>query len=155
MKRRLPNTDQGGFVVVHNNVPPHTNPAKGHRPGQAGPWRAVAAAHANPTAVSAAAGAVPGHRHGSRRPSSTDNDANPASHNPARETNRRTQSLAVVCGTSAFSAAGRTPHLPSATASITAPIASTPSRRPTSTKLGNNACDTEHGPHLPRRIQTR
>lgn len=155
MKRRLPNTDQGGSVVVPNNVPPLTNPAKTHRAGHAGPCRAAAAVHASPIALTAAADVVFGHRHGTQPPSSTHNDAKPPSHIAAREQNRRTQSLAVVCGTPTTSAAGRTPQRPAVTASSTSPTASTPSSLPTSTELGINACDTAHRPHFPRRIHTR
>lgn len=155
MKRRLPKTDQGGFVVVLNSVPPLTTDAKDHRGGHAGPCRAFAAVHANPIAVTAAPARVSDHRHGSPPPNSTHNDPNPPANIAAREKNLRTQPLAVVCGTPTASAAGRTPDRPAVTASITSPIASTPSKRPTNTKPGINACDTAHRPHFPRRIQTR
>ncbi len=33
MKRRLPNTVQGGSVLARINIPPHTNATNPHKPG--------------------------------------------------------------------------------------------------------------------------
>lgn len=58
---------------------------------------------------------------------------------PARAENRRTQPRAVVYGTPAAAAAGRTPHAPPATRPITAPADSAASSRQASANAGSSA----------------
>jgi hypothetical protein len=72
-------------------------------------------------------------------PSSTASAAKLTASSPARPENRRTQPRAVVCGTPAAAAAGRTPHPPPATPAITAPRTSTASSRQASANAGSSA----------------
>ena len=101
--------------------PPHANR---HRPSAAQPGSAVRRPER---------GADRGQRPGLRRhhrgsiaspPSSTASAANPPPAGPPARPNRRTQPRAVVCGTPARAAAGRTPPAPPPTCSITAPTVS-------------------------------
>jgi predicted secreted protein len=57
----------------------------------------------------------------------------------ARAPNRRTQPRAVVYGTPARSAAGRTPHPPPATSASTEPMVSAASSRQASVNAGSSA----------------
>jgi hypothetical protein len=83
------------------------------------------------------------HRSGCGRttspPSSTASAEKLTASSPARPANRRTQPRAVVCGTPAAAAAGRTPHPAPATRAITPPTASTASSRQASANAGNSA----------------
>jgi len=146
MKRRLPVISQGEFVLAAIRVPPLTAQANRHNPSPAHPGRphaaphaAVIASRANRTAPAAGRIASP--------PRSTASAANATPRSSARAPNRRTHPRAVVCGTPARSAAGRTPPPPPATSSTTVPITSAVSRRFTSTNAGSSAWDTSQGPH--------
>src|SRR5437588_3251974 len=154
MKRRLPITNQSGSLVVPRSLPPLTMLAKAHRATPATPARASPARHApriapraSPTGWAPGLAALPG------SPSSTARAAKPAPSAGARRENRRTQSRAVVWGTSAAPAAGRTPPEPSTTATITPPTALTPSRRPTRRNEGRRAWERRQGTHWPRATQ--
>ena len=127
MKRRLPTTNQGEIALAAISLPPLTDDANRHRPAASHPGKAAAASNAAPIAASAnrpasAAGPI------ASPPSSTASAANAIPSSPARPPNRRTHPRAVVCGTPARAAAGRTPHAPPATCPITAPIVSAVSK---------------------------
>ena|SRR5487761_1255567 len=72
-------------------------------------------------------------------PSSTASAEKPTASSPARAENRRTQPRAVVYGTPAAAAAGRTPHPPPATRPITPPATSAASSRQASANAGSSA----------------
>jgi hypothetical protein len=146
MKRRLPTISQGEVVWAAISLPPLTDDANRHTPSPSHPGKPAAAPNAAPIAVSANRPASAGGRIASP-PSSTASAANAAPSSPARAPNRRTQPRAVVCGTPARAAAGRTPHAPPATCPITAPTTSATSSRQASTNAGSSAWLTRHGPH--------
>ena len=104
-----PMTSQGEDALAASRLPPVTALANRHRPSTAHPGRPAAAANAAPTAATA-------HRSGSGAgrtaspPSSAHSAAKLTASSPARAANRRTQPRAVVYGTPAAAAAGRTPH---------------------------------------------
>src|SRR5665213_485068 len=98
MKRRLPITNQGGFVVVAIKPPPVTRLAKAHRPTEARPVRARAAAQAERSASRAARPGSRDRRDSPTSPRATARAPKPAVSIGAREENRRTQSRAVVEG---------------------------------------------------------
>jgi hypothetical protein len=126
----------------------------GHRLGADGPARARTAAHTHPVAATAARHGSTGSR-GANPASSTTADPSAAAHTSAPVRNRRTQSRAVVCGTSRQAATGRTPDTPPVTASSTSPITVTASRRHINTNDGSSAWLVAHDPHAPRRTHTR
>ena len=149
MKRRLPTTRKGEIMLAAISLPPLTADANRQAPAASQPGSELAAANAAPTAASAnfpasAAGAS------ASPPSSTASAAKPAPRAGARARNRRTQPRAVVYGTPARSAAGRTPQLPPVTWPITAPIVSAASSRHPRTNAGSSAWLTAHGPHRSR-----
>lgn len=111
MKRRLPTVNQGEVVLAAISLPPVTDEANRHAPSRRHPGRQAAAANATPIAVSANRPAPAG-RVTASSPSSTASAANATPSSAARARNRRTQPRAVVYGTPARSAAGRTPHPP-------------------------------------------
>ena len=138
MKRRLPMISQGEVVLAAISLPPLTEEANRHAPRPAHPGSAHAASKAARIAASAnrpgpAAGPI------ASPPSSTATAANPTPVSAARDRNRRSHPRAVVCGTPARSAAGRAPHEPPATCSITAPTVSAVSSRQASTNAGSRA----------------
>ncbi len=138
MKRRLPAIKKGEVVVAAISLPPLTDDANRHTPRPAHPGSAHAAPKAARIAASAnrpasAAGLI------ASPPSSTASAANATPVPAARDRKRRSHPRAVVCGTPARSAAGRTPHEPPATCSITAPTVSAVSSRQASTNAGSRA----------------
>lgn len=149
MKRRLPTTNQGEIALAAISLPPVTDEANRHPPSRRHPGRPPAAPHAAPIAVSAnrpgPAGGVTG-----SPPSSTASAANATPSSAARARNRRTQPRAVVCGTPARSAAGRTPHPPPATSASTEPIVSATSSRQASVNAGSSAWVAPHRGHRSR-----
>jgi hypothetical protein len=138
MKRRFPTISQGEIVLAAIRLPPLTAQANRHRPSPAQPGRPAAAPNAAPTAATANRPAPAGGQIASP-PSSTASAANATPRPWARTPNRRTHPLAVVCGTPARSAAGRTPHPPPATSPTTFPITSAASSRLASTNAGSRA----------------
>jgi hypothetical protein len=141
-------------MAAPSSLPPVISEISGHRPGADGPARARTAAHTHPVAVTAARPGSTGNC-GANPANSTTAAPSAAAHTSAPVRNRRTQSRAVVCGTSRRAATGRTPDTPAATASNASPITSTTSRRHINTNDGNNAWLVEHDPHAPRRTHTR
>ncbi len=138
MKRRLPTIRKGEVALAAISLPPLTDEANRHTPRPAHPGSGHAASKAAPIAASAnragpAAGPI------ASPPSSTASAANPAPVSAARDRNRTSHPRAVVCGTPARSAAGRAPHEPPATCSITAPTVSAVSSRQASTNAGSRA----------------
>jgi hypothetical protein len=138
MKRRLPTIRKGEIVLAAIRLPPLTAQANRHTPRSAHPGRPHAPSNAAATASSAnrpasAAGRI------TSPPRSTASAANATPSSPARSPNRRTHPRAVVCGTPARAAAGRTPHRPPATSPTTCPTASAASSRPASTNAGSSA----------------
>jgi hypothetical protein len=111
MKRRLPTIRKGEVVVAAISLPPLTGDANRHRPTTRHPGKPAAASNAAPIAVRAKRPASAGGQIASP-PRSTASAANATPSSPARAPNRRTQPRAVVCGTPARAAAGRTPHPP-------------------------------------------
>lgn len=154
MKRRLPITYQGEVVLAAISLPPLTAEANRHDPSPAHPGKAAAAANAAPIAASANRVAPAGGGNDCP-PSSTASAANPAPICGARAANRRTHPRAVVYGTPALAAAGRTPHRPLATSATTTPITSAVSSRQASENAGSNAWVTWHGPHRTRGMKIR
>ena len=154
MKRRLPTTRKGEVVLAAINFPPLTDDANRHDPSPAHPGKAAAAANAAPIAATANRAAPAGGGNGSP-PSSTASAANPAPICGARAANRRTHPRAVVYGTPALAAAGRTPHRPLATSATTLPITSAASSRQASVNAGSSAWLTRHGPHRTRGMKIR
>ena len=146
MKRLLPTTRKGEVVLAAISLPPLTDDANRHRPTTRHPGKPAAAPNAAPIAVSAKRPASAGGQIASP-PRSTASAANATPSSPARAPNRRTQPRAVVCGTPARAAAGRTPHAPPATCPITAPTVSATSSRQASTNAGSSAWLTRHRPH--------
>ncbi len=100
MKRRLPNTRQGGSVLDLINIPPVTTDTNAHNPAVNTSCRPTAALCALAITATAAAIASLATRVSTSPPSSIVNAANPDHNTAARAANRRTQSRAVVCGTS-------------------------------------------------------
>ena len=149
MKRRLPITRKGEVVLAVISLPPLTTDANRHAPSPAQPGKAAAAANAAPIAASANRAAPAGGGNGSP-PSSTASAANAAPSSPARARNRRTQPRAVVYGTPARSAAGRTPRPPPAAAASTAPTVPAVSSRQASVNAGSSAWLTRHRAHRSR-----
>ena len=96
------------------SLPPLTDDANRHAPSRRHPGRPAAASNAAPIAASANRPASAGGRIASP-PSSTASAANATPSSRPRARNRRTQPRAVVYGTPARAAAGRTPHAPPAT----------------------------------------
>ena len=139
MKRRLPTISQGEVVLAAISLPPLTEDANRHPPRPAHPGSALAASNAARIAASANRPAVSTPGAIASPPSSTASAANPTPICAARDRNRRTHPRAVVCGTPARSAAGRAPHEPPATCSITAPTVSAVSSRQASTNAGSSA----------------
>ncbi len=135
------------------SLPPLTAEANRHAPSPAHPGRPDAAANAAPIAASANR---PGRSGGESAspPRSTASAANPAPVCGARAANRRTHPRAVVYGTPARSAAGRTPHRPPATSAITMPTVSATSSRQASTNAGSSAWLTRQLPHRSRGTNT-
>ena len=138
MKHPLPTTRQGEVALGGVILPPGADDAEPQAPSAAHPGGRAAAPKAALIAASAngpapAGGAIAG------PPSSTASAANPGPSRAAPDANRRTQPRAVVCGTPARSAAGRTPHAPPATCAITEPIVSAASSRQASTNAGSSA----------------
>ena len=131
MKRRLPMTSQGEDALAASRLPPVTALANRHRPSTAHPGSPAAAANAAPTAATADRRGSGSGRTASP-PSSAHSAEKLTASSPARAANRRTQPRAVVYGTPAAAAAGRTPHAPAATCPITAPADSAASSRRTS-----------------------
>lgn len=120
------------------SFPPLTEEANRHRPSAAHPGSEHAASNAAPIAATAnRAGSAAG-RTGSP-PSSTVSAANATPVPGARARNRRSHPRAVVCGTPARSAAGRAPHAPPVTSSITAPVVWAVSSRQVSANAGSRA----------------
>ena len=111
MKRRLPMTSQGEDALAASRLPPVTALANRHRPSTAHPGSPAAAANAAPTAATADRSGSGSGRTASP-PSSTHSAEKLTASSPARAANRRTQPRAVVYGTPAAAAAGRTPHVP-------------------------------------------
>ncbi len=138
MKRRFPTISQGVIVLAAIRLPPLTAPANRHRPSAAHPGRPDAAPNAAVIAARANWRASAAGRIGSP-PSSTASAANATPRPRARTPNRRTHPRAVVYGTPARSAAGRTPPPPPATSATTPPITSAVSSRPASTNAGSSA----------------
>jgi hypothetical protein len=121
MKRRLPMTNQGEFVLVERTDPPHTDEQKRHGFTDTHPGNAHAARHALSIAPRAkASGSETGV--GASSPRSTHSAAKATASRWALAENRLTQPRAVVCGTPMPSAAGRTPLSPPTTDLITWPI---------------------------------
>ena len=145
MKRRLPTISQGEVVLAAISLPPLTDDANRHRPTTSHPGKPATAPNAAPIAVSAKRPASAGGQIASPH-RSTASAANATPSSPARAPNRRTQPRAVVCGTPARAAAGRTPHAPPATCPITTPTASATSSRQASTNAGSSAWLARHGP---------
>jgi len=149
MKRRLPTTRKGEITLAAISLPPVTADANRHAPAKAQPGSAAAAVNAAPTAASASrpesAAGVTG-----SPPSSTASAPKAIPSAGARTPNRRTQPRAVVYGTPARAAAGRTPQAPPATWAITTPIVSAASSRQASTNAGNSAWLTAQRPHRSR-----
>ena len=149
MKRRLPTTNQGEIVLAAISLPPLTDDANRHAPSRSHPGKPAAASNAAPTAASAnrpaPAGGVTGWP-----PRSTASAANATPHSRLRARNRRTQPRAVVYGTPARSAAGRTPRAPLATSASTEPMVSATSSRQASVNAGSSAWLTPHGGHRSR-----
>src|SRR6266516_7285925 len=146
MKRRLPTSRKGEVVLAAISLPPLTEHANRHTPSASHPGRPAAAPNAAPIAASANRPASAAGRTASP-PSSTASAPNPAPSPRAHARNRRTHPRAVVYGTPARAAAGRTPHAPPATRPITAPTVSATSSRQASTNAGNSAWLTPHGAH--------
>ncbi|HUY49830.1 MAG TPA: hypothetical protein VMV92_29630 [Streptosporangiaceae bacterium] len=138
MKRRLPTISQGEIMLAAISVPPLTAQANRHRPSAAHPGRPHAAPNA---AVIAASANRPGSAAGriASPPRSTASAANATPRSRARALNRRTHPRAVVYGTPARAAAGRTPLRPPATPATTLPTTSATSSRPASTNAGSRA----------------
>ena len=146
MKRRLPTIRKGETVLAAISLPPLTDDANRHRPTASHPGkpggrveRRRDRGQREPARLSGRADRLPAQLHRQRR------ERHPEL--PARARNRRTQPRAVVCGTPARAAAGRTPHPPPATCPITAPTVSATSSRQASTNAGSSAWLTRHGPH--------
>ena len=138
MKRRLPTISQGEIVLAAIRLPPLTAQANRHRPSASHPGSPDTASNADQIAARAnwpasAAGRI------ASPPRSTASAANATPRPRARARNRRTHPRAVVYGTPARAAAGRTPPAPPATSATTAPITSATSRRPASTNAGSRA----------------
>src|SRR6266566_5229991 len=114
MKRRVPATRKGEPVLAAISLPPLTEHANRHTPTASYPGKPAATPNAALIPASANRAASAGGRTASP-PSSTASAANAVPSSPARAENRRTQPRAVVCGTPARAAAGRTPHPPPAT----------------------------------------
>jgi hypothetical protein len=145
MKRRFPTISQGEIVLAAIRLPPLTAQANRHRPSAAHPGRphalpnaAVIASSANRPASAAGRIASP--------PRSTASAANATPRSRARTPNRRTHPRAVVYGTPARAAAGRTPPAPATASATTFPTTSAVSRRFTSTNAGIRACVTSQRP---------
>ena len=138
MKRRLPITSQGEDALAASRLPPVTALANRHRPSTAHPGSPAAAANAAEIAVTADRSGSGSSRTASP-PSSTHRAEKLTARSPARDANRRTQPRAVVCGTPAAAAAGRTPHAPATTCPITAPAVSAASSRRASVNAGSSA----------------
>ena len=138
MKRRLPTIRKGEVMVAAISLPPLTDEANRHRPSTAHPGSEHAASNAAPIAATANR---PGSATGriASPPSSTASAANATPVAAARARKRRSHPRAVVCGTPARSAAGRTPHAPPATSSITAPAVPAVSSRQASKNAGSRA----------------
>jgi len=145
MKRLLPTTSQGETVLAAISLPPVTDDANRHAPSRPHPGKLAAAANAAPIPASANRPAL-ADGVTATPPSSTASAANATPSSRPRARNRRTQPRAVVYGTPAVSAAGRTPHPPPATSAITAPTVSAVSSRQASTNAGNSTWLTPHSP---------
>src|SRR6266581_8762958 len=146
MKRRLPTTRKSELLLAAISLPPLTDDANRHTPTASHPGRQAAAPNAAPTAASAnppasAAGPI------TWPPSSTASAANATPSSGARPANRRTHPRAVVYGTPALAAAGRTPRAPPATSAMTMPTVSATSSRQASVNAGSGAWLTRHGAH--------
>ena len=149
MKRRFPTISQGEIVLAAISVPPLTAQANRHRPSASHPGRPHAASNADRIAARAnwrasAAGRI------ASPPRSTASAANATPRSRARTPNRRTHPRAVVYGTPARAAAGRTPPAPPTASATTSPITSAVSSRPASTNAGSRAWDTSQGPQRTR-----
>ena len=147
MKRRLPTTRKGEPVLAAISLPPLTDDANRHAPSRKPSRQArgrgerrADRGQREPARLSGRADRLPAQLDRQRR-----EHRRPAP--PARARNRRTQPRAVVYGTPARAAAGRTPHAPPATCPITAPTVSATSSRQASTNAGSSAWLTRHGPH--------
>ena len=149
MKRRLPTIRKGELLLAAISFPPLTADANRHGPSASHPGSPATASNAALIAASANRLAPAGGRGGSP-PSSTASAANPTPSSTARPENRRTHPRAVVCGTPARAAAGRTPHTPAATCPITAPTVSATSSRQASTNAGSRAWLTPQRSHRSR-----
>lgn len=149
MKRRLPTIRKGEPLLAAISLPPLTADANRHRPSASHPGSPAAASNAARMAASADRPASPAGASGSP-PSPTASAANPTPSSTARPQNRRTHPRAVVCGTPARAAAGRTPHTPAATCPITEPTVSATSSRQASTNAGSRAWLTRQRPHRSR-----
>jgi len=136
MKRRFPVISQGEFVLAAIRLPPLTAQANRHNPAAGHPGRPSSA---NRRASAAGRTASP--------PRSTASAANATPRPMARAPNRRTHPRAVVCGTPARAAAGRTPPPPPATSATTWPTTSATSSRLASANAGSSAWVTRHRPH--------
>jgi hypothetical protein len=123
MKRRLPTISQGEVALAAISLPPLTAQANRHKPAASHPGSAHAAPNAESIAANANRPASAAGRIASP-PSSTASAANATPSSRPRAANRRTHPRAVVSGTPARAAAGRTPHAPPATPAITVPIVS-------------------------------
>jgi hypothetical protein len=145
----LADHQEGRDCVGGDQPPALTELANRQAPRTSQPGSALAASNAAPIAATANRPASAGGRTGSP-PSSTASAANAVPNSPPRSENRRHQPRAVVCGTPARAAAGRTPHARPATAVTTAPTVSAASRRQASTNVGSNACVTLHARHRSR-----
>jgi len=129
---------QGEFVLAAIRLPPLTAQANRHRPTASHPGRPHAAPNAALIAsranrISSAAGRI------ASPPSSTASAAKATPRSRARAPNRRTHPRAVVYGTPARAAAGRTPLRPPATSATTPPTVSAASRRLASANAGSRA----------------
>jgi len=82
MKRRLPITIHGEFVLAATKAPPHTADTNRHRPTSNHPGNPQARSHAAAMAVTAARRSPATAASGSP-PSSTTSPAKPAAHRPA------------------------------------------------------------------------
>lgn len=95
MKRRLPITIQGEFVLAASRLPPHTDEAKRQQPTASQPGRPIASRHAAATATTAHRRVSPRGTSGTP-PSSTASPAKPVARRTALVSKRRTQPRAVV-----------------------------------------------------------
>jgi hypothetical protein len=109
MKRLLPMTIQGEDTLAASRLPPVTALANRHAPSAAHPGRAAAAVNAAPIAPAAHRSRRSGSGRITSPPSSAHSAEKLTASSPARPANRRTQPRAVVYGTLAAAAAGRTP----------------------------------------------